>query len=41
MHADGGRITIETSGAVVITDDDGDPVGVANMIRDVSNRSTD
>lgn len=37
LRADGDRITIETSGAVVITDD-GDPVGVANMIRDVSNR---
>lgn len=40
-HADGGRITIETSGATVVTDDGGTPIGVFNLIRDISGRDAD
>lgn len=39
LHKDGGRIQIETSGARVLTDENDDPVGVFNLIRDVSEPS--
>jgi len=35
LHRSGKRIEIETSGARVVTDD-GNPVGVFNLIRDVT-----
>lgn len=38
VRKDGSRITIETSGATVVTDDDGTVVGVFNMIRDITDR---
>lgn len=37
LRKDGQRITIETSGARVVTDESGDVVGVFNLIRDVTN----
>lgn len=39
QRKDGSRITIETSGATVVTDTDGTVVGVFNMIRDISDRT--
>lgn len=36
LHKNGKRIDIETSGARVVTDEDGDPVGVFNLIRDIT-----
>lgn len=38
LRKDGSRITIETSGATVVTDADGEVVGVFNLIRDVTDR---
>lgn len=40
LHGDGGRIEIETSGARIVTNGADEPVGVFNMIRDVTG-STD
>lgn len=39
VTADDTRIEIETSGARVVTDGSGDPLGVFNLIRDVSTSS--
>ena len=36
LNASGDRIQIETSGARVVTDREGNPVGVFNLIRDVT-----
>lgn len=36
LHKNGDSIAIETSGARVVTDDAGEPVGVFNLIRDVT-----
>lgn len=36
LHKDGERIEIETSGARIVTDSHGEPVGVFNLIRDVT-----
>jgi PAS domain S-box-containing protein len=38
LCADGSRITIETSGATVVTERSGEVVGVFNLIRDVTDR---
>ncbi|WP_137285735.1 PAS domain-containing protein [Halorussus salinisoli] len=36
LHKNGERIEIETSGARVVTDENGEPVGVFNLVRDVT-----
>jgi PAS domain S-box-containing protein len=38
LCADGSRISIETSGATVGTDESGEVVGVVNLVRDVTDR---